>query len=66
VQERTETIFNRNTEQFAALNGIKPQSVRAQVCRIGSYFGITPLRLANGRLMWPDKQAQPASQSEAA
>lgn len=66
MQERTETIFNRNTEQFAALNGIKPQSVRAQVCRTGSYFGITPLRLANGRLMWPDKQARPASQSEAA
>ena len=40
------------TEEFAKLNRVKPQSVTARLCRTGSYFGITPLKLANGRLIW--------------
>jgi len=43
-------------EQFAARNQVKSQSVRARICRTGSYFGITPLKLANGRLAFPDVQ----------
>lgn len=40
------------TSEFAALNGIKPQSVRVHLCRAGSYFGVIPRKLASGRLAW--------------
>lgn len=53
------TDYPLDTEPFADLNGIKPQSVRARVCRFGDYFGIKPLKLANGRLKWPRIQVTP-------
>lgn len=45
--------YDQSTEQFAALNQVKAQSVRARLCRTGSYFGVVPVKLANGRLVWP-------------
>lgn len=48
--------YELSAEQFAILNQVKPQSVRARLCRTGSYFGIRPLKLANGRLAWPAVQ----------
>lgn len=39
--------------QFAALNFVKPGSVRARICKTGSYFGVFPQRLASGRLVFP-------------
>jgi hypothetical protein len=43
-----------NTETLADRLGIKAQSIRARLCRAGSYFGVRPQRLPNGRLLWPD------------
>ncbi len=41
------------TEELAeAVNG-KPASIRVRFCRTGSYFGIVPDKLPNGRLQWP-------------
>ncbi len=48
--------YDLSAEQFAALNQVKSQTVRARLCRTGSYFGIVPLKLANGRLAWPAVQ----------
>lgn len=48
--------YDQSTEQFAALNQVKAQSVRARLCRTGSYFGVVPVKLANGRLAWPAVQ----------
>ncbi len=45
--------YDQSAEQFAALNQVKAQSVRARLCRTGSYFGVVPVKLANGRLAWP-------------
>lgn len=42
-----------STELFAESLGIKPESIRVRLCRKGSYFGIVPTKLANGRLLWP-------------
>ena len=47
-----------DTPNFAAKNMVKPQSVRARVCRFGSYFGIKPHKLANGRLAWPNVRVE--------
>jgi len=44
---------DKTTEALADRLGIKPQSLRARVCRTGSYFGLRPLKLPNGRLLWP-------------
>lgn len=41
------------TSALAQSLGLQSQTLRAAVCRQGSYFGITPRRLANGRLLWP-------------
>lgn len=45
-----------SAEQFAALNQVIAQSVRARLCRTGSYFGVRPIKLANGRLAFPNVQ----------
>ena len=45
-----------STEEFAAMNMVKAQSVRARLCRFGSYFGVKPIKLMNGRTAWPDVQ----------
>lgn len=60
----TDDEFNLTTEEFAALNRLKAESIRRQIQRTGSYFGIEPMRLANGRLLFPavkpkaDRQAR--------
>lgn len=41
------------TEALADRLGIKPQSIRAAVCRTQSYFGLRPIKMPNGRLLWP-------------
>lgn len=42
-----------DTQTLAARLGLRPQSIRAQVCRTGDYFGLRPGRLPNNRLLWP-------------
>jgi hypothetical protein len=41
------------TEELAKLMGIKADSVRHSLCLHGHYHGLTPIRLPNGRLLWP-------------
>ena len=48
--------YERSAEQFAALNQVVAQSVRARLCRTGCYFGVRPIKLANGRLAFPNMQ----------
>jgi hypothetical protein len=48
-----QAAFRLTTEQFASINGIRPQSVRVRLCRTGSYFGVIPRRSLNGRWLWP-------------
>lgn len=42
-----------STEQAAAALHIKPQTLRAALCRNGHYFGIRPLKLPSRFLAWP-------------
>lgn len=42
-----------STEELAGLLRLKPQSLRAALCRDGHYFGLHPRKLPNGRLLWP-------------
>jgi hypothetical protein len=55
--EANKTVkYELSADEFATLNQVKSQSVRARLCRTGSYFGIRPLKLANGRLAFPNVQ----------
>lgn len=40
------------TEEAAAILGVKPQTMRAGVCRDGNYMGLRPYHLPNRRLRW--------------
>ena len=41
-----------STEQAAAALHIRPQTLRAALCLQGHYFGMRPVKLPNGRLLW--------------
>lgn len=57
--------YDISTEQLAEQIGLKPQSIRARVCRFGSYFGIVPNKYPNGRLGWPPDAKERLLQREA-
>jgi hypothetical protein len=40
------------TEEFAHFIGAKPGSIRTRLCTSGSYHGVKPRKLPNGRLLW--------------
>lgn len=42
-----------STEQAAAALHIKPQTLRAAICRDGHYAGVKPLKLPSRFLAWP-------------
>ena len=42
------------TEIFADRNHVKSATVIKRLCTTGSYHGIFPIKLANGRWDWPD------------
>lgn len=52
------TTYNLDTERFAEQNRVKSQTVRKRYCETGSYFGVVPKKLINGRLAWPDVQIE--------
>lgn len=49
TQEDSMTTF-----ELSRAIGIQAESLRKAVARNGHYFGLTPARLPNGRLSWPD------------
>lgn len=47
-----------STEGLATALGLRPASIRVHLCRRGSYYGLTPDRLPNGRLLWPSDSVE--------
>ena len=41
------------TAELAAALSMREQSIRKRLSQTGSYFGIRPVKLPNGRLRWP-------------
>ena len=52
------TCRTYSTEQAAAALHVKPQTLRAAVCRAGHYCNVRPLKLANRFLGWPADQIE--------
>lgn len=42
-----------STSEAAGELRIRPQTLRAALCRQGHYYGIRPIKLANRLLAWP-------------
>lgn len=55
-----------STEQAAAALHVKPQTLRAAVCRAGHYCNVRPLKLANRFLGWPADQIDRLAAGEVA
>ena len=55
-----------NTEEFAGKLGVKSGTVRRGYCIDGHYMGIKPVKLPNGRLLWPVAEVNKLTQGEAA
>ena len=48
----------RSTKEFAESLGVKPETARRSLCVAGHYLGIRPVKLPNGRLLWPEADRQ--------
>lgn len=42
-----------STNELATLLGVTAQSIYKRHCETGSYWGIHPNKMPNGRLLWP-------------
>lgn len=47
-----------STETLANSIGAKAGSIRVRLCQTGSYFGLKPRKLPNGRLLWPSDSVE--------
>ncbi len=47
-----------STEEAAFRLGIKPQTLRAALCRNGEYLGVRPLKAKNRFLRWPAAEVE--------
>lgn len=47
------TEHTLTTEELAAIAKVKVATIRNHFYRDGSYFGLTPVKLPNGRCLWP-------------
>ncbi|MGK0398790.1 MAG: hypothetical protein ACJA0I_001086 [Gammaproteobacteria bacterium] len=50
--EMNMNVHNYTTEQFADFAHCKPNSIRSRFCIKGSFYGIKPIKLPSGRLLW--------------
>lgn len=55
---QTYTSKNLTTEQFAEVLHGKPSTIRTRLCKTGSFWGIKPIKLPSGRLLWPADAVQ--------
>ncbi len=42
-----------STNRLAQRLGLQADTLRVALCRNGSYYGVKPLKMPNGRLVWP-------------
>lgn len=54
-----------STEEAAALLKIKPQTLRAALCRDGHYLGARPFKSANRFLLWRGDEIERLAQGQA-
>lgn len=58
ISMNIETTPRITTEQLATATHSKPNSIRTRLCKTGSFYGIKPIKLPSGRLLWPADAVQ--------
>jgi len=53
-----------NSKEFAALVRVEAQTIRRSYCVNGHYLGLKPIKLPNGRLLWPKADALKVARAE--
>jgi len=53
MHDITEYTNGLSTKRLAILALTTPGNVRVRLCQTGSFFGVKPLKLPSGRLLWP-------------
>lgn len=51
-------VPNMSTRELAALFRVEPATIRRAYCVNGHYLTLKPLKLPNGRLLWPKAAIQ--------
>lgn len=59
------TARNYSTEEAAAALRVKPQTLRAALCRNGHYFGLRPVKCRNRFLLWDAAAVEALTAGEA-
>ena len=54
------------TEEAAAILGVRPQTLRAAICRRGEYYGLRPAKRLNRMLAWPAVKVDAVARGEVA
>jgi len=44
------------TREFAKAVGVQAPSIHRALCMAGHYMGVKPVKLPNGRLIWPGER----------
>jgi len=55
-----------STEEFAEKVRVRPQTIRAALCRSGHYLGLRPVKLQTGKLLWDAAAAERVLNGEVA
>ena len=63
--ENTTMEKHLDTEQLAQLLHIKAGTIRRGLCVNGHYMNIRPVKLPNGRLIWPSEPVEKLLSGEA-
>jgi len=67
MQTRTHSAPRKySTDEAAAQFLVKPDTLRAAVCRQGHYFGIRPVKAPNRLLHWPADEVDRIAAGEVA
>lgn len=69
MQARTDiahVLSAYSTDEAASILKIKPQTLRAALCRDGAYMGLRPIKRANRFLAWPADGIEALARGEVA
>lgn len=64
IQQITEAVKRLSTEEAAALLKVKPQTLRAALCRDSHYLGARPTKSANRFLLWDAEEISRLARGE--
>ena len=64
--DHSSVLRNYSTDEAAAILKVRPQTLRAALCRDGHYAGVRPHKLPSRFLAWPADQIERLAAGEVA